>query len=141
MRRLGKGRFRLFRGQRGFTLIEVVVAVGILGFIGTGVVMALNTNSRATGILDEQVTATNLATAHIEAIRSLPYAPNYPNASENITIPSQYSVVINTECSTDSTTFYECTGSDNETFQKIVVFVFREGEEPVFSMCTYRTKR
>ena len=141
MRQLGKEILRLLQGQKGFSLFEVLVAVGILGFIGAGIITALDTNYRATSVLDDQVTATNLATAHIEAVRNLPYAPNYPNASDNITIPSQYSVVINTECSTDSTNFYECTGSDNETFQLIVVRVFREGEEPIFSMCSFRTKR
>ena len=141
MRWLGKEIFRLFQGQKGFSLFEVMVAVGILGFIGAGVVLALDTNYRATRTLDEQVTATNLATAHIEAIRSLPYAATYPNASENITIPPQYSVVINTECSSDSETYVPCTGSDNETFQLIKVCISREGGKPVLSICTYRTKR
>ena len=140
MRWLGKGRLRLFRGQRGFTLLEVLVAVGILGFIGAGVAMALDTNYRATRTLDEQVVAANLATAHIEAMRSLPYAATYPNASENITIPSQYTVIIDTECSSDNINFHECTGSDNETFQLIQIMVSREGG-PVLRFCTYRTKR
>ncbi len=139
MRRLGKEIFRLFQGQKGFSLFEVLVAVGILGFIGAGIVTALDTNYRATRILDEQVTATNLATAHIEAIRKLPYAASYPGAADNITIPTQYIVVIDTACSSDGTTFGPCTGSDNETFQKIVVSI-SQGGKPVFSMCAFRTK-
>ena len=136
----GKREIQISSGKTGFTLLEVLVAVGILGFIGAGLAMALDTNYRATRTLDEKVTAVNLATAHIEAMRSLPYALTYPNASENITIPPQYSVVINTECSSDSETYVPCTGSDNETFQLIEVCVSREGG-PVLRMCTYRTKR
>ena len=141
MRRLGKEIFKIIRCQTGFTLIETVVAVAILGAIGVGLLTALDTNSRATRTLDEQVTATNLATAHIEAIRNLPYASTYPNAGDNVTIPTQYNVVIDTECSSDNINYYACTGSDNETLQLIEVIVSREGGGPVLRICTYRTKR
>ena len=139
MRQLEKEILGLFRGEKGFSLLEVLVAVGILGFIGAGIITALNTNYKATGILDEQVTATNLATAYIENIKQLPYAASYPGASNNITIPSQYNVVIDVETSSDGTNFYPPTGSDNETFQKIVVSI-SHGGRPVFSICAFRTK-
>ncbi len=138
MGRLLKRKFKLFREQRGFTLIEVLVAVGILGFIGVAVIAALDTNSRAARTLDEQVVAVNLATAHLEAIRELSYAATYPNAGDSITIPFQYSVDINTEFSSDGDTWGSYSG--NETLQKITVKVSREGK-PVLSLCTYRTKR
>ena len=141
MRWLGKEGLRLFRGQRGMSLLEVVIAVGILGLIGTGIVGALDTNYRADRTLDEQVTATNLAAAHIEAIRELPFAATYPSVGDNITPPAQYSVVINTECSSDGDTFSPCTGSANETFQRIIISVSREGGKPVLSICAYRTKK
>ncbi len=127
------------REQRAFSLIEVLVAVGILGVIGTSVVMALDTNFRATRTLDEHVMAANLATEYLEAIRDIPYAATYPNAGENIDIPFQYGVTVNTDCSVDGITFGDCTGSDNETLQKIVVSVSRE-VKPVLSICTYRCK-
>ena len=133
-----KRKFKLFREQKGFTLIEVLVAVGILGFIGVAVIAALDTNSRAARTLDEQVVAVNLATAHLEAIRELSYAATYPNAGDSITIPFQYSVDINTEFSSDGTTWVS--SYIDETLQKITVKVSREGK-PVLSLCTYRTKR
>ena len=140
MRWLLKEKFKLFGEQAGFTFIEVLVALAILGMIGVGLLSALGTSSRASGTLDEQVVATNLAVAHLEAIKESSYAATYPNAGDNITVPFQYYVVIDTECSTDGgTTFSGCTGSGNETLQKITVTVSREGES-VFTLSTYRNK-
>lgn len=137
---LRKQILKLFREQRGLTLIEVVLALVVLSFVGTGILRAIETSSRSTQILDEKVVATNLATTHIEAIKEFPFAPTYPDAGDNISIPFQYSVTINTECSSDGTNFSACTGSPSETFQKIVVAVSREGGA-VLSICAYRTKR
>ncbi len=135
-----KGKLKIVREQLGFTLIEVLVAVSILAVIGTGLLSAMEANSRATRTVDEQVMAANLATDYLETIRGSPYAEIYPNAGENITVPFQYSVVIETECSIDSVTFGACTGSANETLQKITVLISRE-EKPILSLCTYRAKR
>ena len=135
-----KRKLKLFREQTGFTLLEALIAVGILAVIGTGLLAALDTNSRATRTLDEQVTAANLASAHLEVIKESPYALAYPNASDNITIPPQYTVVINTQCSSDGSSYGACTGSDNETLQKITVVISREGK-PVLSLCTLRCER
>ena len=133
-----KGRFRLFRGQTGFTLIEVLVAVVILAAIGVAILQGLDTVSRSTRINDEKAVAGNLATEHLEAIKGMPYAATYPGAGGNITIPFQYSVAINTTFSDNGTTWVDTyTG---QTLQKIVVSVSREGR-PVLSICTLRAKR
>jgi len=137
-------KFPFLREQTGFSLIEVVVAVAILAAIGVAFMSALETNYRSVGTVDEKVVATNLCTEYIEAIKQCPYAATYPNADcllDGIIVPFQYSVTVDTECSSDGETFWPCTGSEDETFQKIIVRVSREGGKPVLSMCAYRTKR
>ena len=127
------------RGQRGFTLIEVLLAFGLLALIGVGILQAIETNARASGILDQQVVADTLATGYIEAIRQSDYADNYTSATANITIPLQYSVVVQTY-GTDNGTDWVGPPSSNQTLQKIVVSVSQSGK-PILSICTYRTRR
>ena len=143
MRWLIRGKFKLFREQPGFTLIEVLIAVGILAAIATGFLTALNTSSRATRGLDEQVTASNLAAAYLEAIRELPYEntyPEYSSAAASIAVPPQYSVVIDCDYSSDSTTWWDTYSSSDHTLQRITVIVSREGRY-ILSICTYRSER
>ncbi|MFC2034437.1 prepilin-type N-terminal cleavage/methylation domain-containing protein [Chloroflexota bacterium] len=139
MRWLEISKLKLLLGQKGFTLLEVLIAAGIVGVIGTVILLSIDTSYRADRTLDEKVVASNLITAHMEAIRSIPFDDAYSTAGGNITIPNQYSVVIDTECSSDGDNFVPCTGSENETFQWIRVSVSREGR-PVLSACTFRTK-
>ena len=138
MKWLEKGRFSFFQRQAGFSLIEVLVAVAIMAAIGVGFLTVLNTNSRATRALDEQVTAVNLAAAYLETIRALPYADTYPNAEDTITVPFQYSVVPDYAYSgngTDWVDFYT-----DENLERITVIISREGKY-ILSICTYRSER
>ena len=130
------GQFR--RRESGFSLLEALIAVFILGLVGVAVLRGFDTSYRAGGTLDERLTARNLIVAHIEAVRNLPYASSYPTAGDSITIPFQYTVLVETECTDDDITYEECTG--NQTLQRVIVSVSRVGQ-PVMRVCTFRTPR
>ncbi len=144
MRRLGGKRCGVFRGQGGFTLLEVVLGVIIIGLIGTGVIQAIDTNARAVRVLDEQVQATNLVTAYLEGIRQIPYSDNpspYANVGDNVTKPTQYSVAVYIAYSADGDNWVATSNNGTLKLQKISILVSRTGGKPVLSTCTFRTKR
>jgi len=118
--------------------LEILIAVGILSVIGAGLLIALNNNAKAVRTLDEQVEGGNLAVAYLEAIKELPYSDNYSSAGDNITVPMQYSVVIDIDYY-DGTNWVD--SYTDETLQMITVRISREGGKPVTSLCTLRTER
>ena len=130
--------------QAGFTLIELLVSIGILAGVGTAVLYALDTNSGASRVYDEQVIGANLATSYLEAIRQLPYDNNSPDeyaaAGNNIDVPPQYLVVIDADYSSDGYTWSSNYSNPSQTLQKITVLVTRTDGGTVFRMCTFRTE-
>ena len=125
--------------QGGFTLIEVIIAVAILGAISAAFLTALETNYRATRTLDEKVVATNLATAYFEAIiGSSLFTDDYSAITDNITTPAHYSADYTIDFS-DNGYDWDPTYS-SQTLQKITVFVSHQGK-PVLSTCTYKAEK
>lgn len=154
MRQLRKAGFRPFRGQRGLTLVEVLVTVAILAAIGVAFMVAMTTAQRSVGVLDEQTQAKALAHSQLEQIKALPYPEDeavvgtgvYP---VTVALPPQYSMVINVTRPTcigeadNCTPLEELTGDEVVYIQEITVSVFRpgsEGDRLVFSLSCYKSK-
>ena len=136
MRCLLKGKFKLFRGQKGFTLIEVTFAVGILAVIGVVFIGSLNTAYRSVGVLDEQTQAEALAYSQMEIIKDSTYQDSGNYTALTIDLPPQYSLSINAEVPT-------IVSANTTTLQEITVSVSRptgEGDRPIFSVSTYKVK-
>ena len=82
---------RLFKEQRGFTFIEVLVGVAIMGMIVAAFMLALATAFKANTLADIRTTADALARAQMEYIKSLDYSEtnSYPTLSG---IPEGYEI-------------------------------------------------
>lgn len=74
------------KGEAGSSILEVLVALALLGILGTSVVMGLGTVSIVTGSTDERETAKNLAETQLEYVKGEAFAASYTPA----TIPPEY---------------------------------------------------
>jgi len=63
------------RNEKGFTLIEVIIAMALLGIIAIAFLGGLATASKALIIADERATAESLARSQMEAIKNQEYKP------------------------------------------------------------------
>lgn len=66
----------LMKSEKGFALIEVVIAIAIMGIIAAAFMSALAGASRALFIADERATAESLARSQLEYIKSQDYSDN-----------------------------------------------------------------
>jgi prepilin-type N-terminal cleavage/methylation domain-containing protein len=64
---------RFITGQKGLTLIEVLIAIAILGMIAVPFLTALSTSSRGIIIADERTTAESLVRSEMEYIKNCDY--------------------------------------------------------------------
>jgi len=64
----------LNKNQRGFTLIEVLVAMAILGLVGVAFLVSLSIASKAIILADERTTSESLARSQIEYIKNQSYS-------------------------------------------------------------------
>jgi len=74
----------LVRGQRGFTLVEVLVAVAILAVIGVAFLSALTTGYLALVLADEDTVAESLTRTEFETIKNSSYPIVLPDAGAGI---------------------------------------------------------
>jgi len=63
----------LIKNERGFSLIEVIIALALLGIIAVAFLGAMATASKALFIADERTTAESLARSQMEYVKNQDY--------------------------------------------------------------------
>jgi len=76
----------LVKNEKGFSLIEILISIAIMGILAVAFLGGLGTASKALFIADERETAMNLAQSQMEYILEQDYATSYTAAE----IPSEY---------------------------------------------------
>jgi prepilin-type N-terminal cleavage/methylation domain-containing protein len=96
LKALGKA---MKRGQLGFGLVEVLIAVAVLSSVGIVISKGLSVSSRASLIDQERTIAENLSQAQLEYVQSSDYDDinSPPQYYVGIPIPSGYSLSIAAE--------------------------------------------
>ena len=84
---------RWLKNERGFTLLEVIVALGIFGVVGVAFIAALSSSFQTQDITKEQVQGENLVRSALEEIRFLPYQATY---TPSVPVPTQYALTVTT---------------------------------------------
>jgi prepilin-type N-terminal cleavage/methylation domain-containing protein len=135
--------FKLIRGQPGVTLIEMAVALGILGFLIPVFLFSISTGFTAVKVTDEGTQAEALARTQLEAIKGSAYLSCDPTPCySNITgLPPQYSLSVDVQALDTPTC---ATDGNCNTLQKVTVSVFRPGDggnKLIFQISAYKVKQ
>lgn len=123
------------KNQAGTSLIEVLVALAVLGLISIAILSALGTGAKATLIAREQATAESLARSQIEYVKGYPYAyaaTTYP-LDTTLTVPAEDGWTV-------LPAVVEPLHSADNGIQKITITVQRYGET-LLSVTTYKADR
>ena len=146
--------------EKGFSLIEVMIAVALLGVVAVAFLSALGTGSKAIFIADERATAESLARTEMEYVRNqdysgAPWAYDLPSgtppadpptwwASANHTLPAGYdgyTVDVSTGPSHDTNGDGDIDEDDIDGgIQKIIVVITHHDKE-IFTLEGYRSLR
>ncbi len=118
---------KLMRNEKGLTLLEVMVALGLLGILIVAFLGAMAGASRAMFIADERATAESIARTQMEWVKNQEYEDigpqSYEKTDESIPAYIDYTVTIGvTELSF--------------RLQKITVIVLHNGN-PVYTSGNY----
>jgi type II secretory pathway pseudopilin PulG len=120
---------RLIRGQKGIALLELLIALLLLGVIGGGLLLGVSTAYKAAATSDELATAESLARSVMETVKNSAYAGSYTPV-----VPADYTSAGYTA------TISAVPVAGKLGIQKITVDIFHRGDF-VMSLEGYKSSR
>jgi prepilin-type N-terminal cleavage/methylation domain-containing protein len=123
-------------GERGMTLIEVLVALGILAAVAVVFLVGMSVSSKGVMVSQEAVAVDSLAKSQMENTKAQPYnidAITYPK----ITVPQDL-----VDQGYDVAIVAASLHNPDDGIQKITVIVTYNGEQPpAFTLVGYKVNR
>jgi prepilin-type N-terminal cleavage/methylation domain-containing protein len=122
--------------QKGFTLIEVLVAMAIMGILAVAVPCALSTASRTIVISNEQTLAESLARSQVDSILNQNYdkTNNPPVYSTVPNLPAGYSIATPLAARMDP----KGDGTGNDDGLQQITVVVKHGTKTVYTLVDYK---
>jgi prepilin-type N-terminal cleavage/methylation domain-containing protein len=123
------------KSEKGFSLLEVMLAIALIGIIAVAFLIALAGASRAISIADERATAESLARTQMEYVKNqayIDYSVSGHEQYEEITPPSGYDVeltVVLPDPENDGT-------GDDDGIQRITITVYHH-DKPIITSEDY----
>lgn len=121
------------------TLIEVLVALGIVGAVAVTFLLGMSTSSKAVMVSQERVTADNLAKSQMENITKWEYDdendPPYYEDAKLDNIPTGYDISITAERMDPKEDGYD----EDDGMQRITIHI-THGEETALTMVGYKVR-
>jgi type II secretory pathway pseudopilin PulG len=118
------------KNERGVGLLEVVIAIGLLGILLAGFIPAMMGITRSNISVDDRATAKNLAERQMEYIKGQPYLTNYTTDNYSADYPGL--VVDPVEVT--------ATGDVRDSNIQAVTLVVRRGVNEIYRLTGYRVK-
>jgi prepilin-type N-terminal cleavage/methylation domain-containing protein len=78
------------KSEKGFSLIEILIALAIIGIVAVGYLSALTTSTRTAIFTDQKDTARILAQSQMEHVKQMPWPTSIPPTFTPAVIPADY---------------------------------------------------
>ena len=117
------------KSEKGFTFVEVVIALAIVGVIAVGFASGLGTAAKGMLTADERETANNLAGSQMEYVKNLPYGKDYDPSPDILAEYDHYDADIEVSVMADG------------NIQKVKVIVHHQDKLEVITLEDYKVNR